>query len=113
MEGSAAPCFAVWSLIVEARRRAGLTQTELALLAGTTQSTISAYEQARKLPTIPVLAAIIDACGLELSVGFTEPNPQLEALREAALARSVEERIRGNDSACLLAHHLRSAMQNG
>lgn len=44
------------SLIAAARLQAGLTQTELAERAGTTQPTISAYERGAKTPDLATLA---------------------------------------------------------
>ncbi len=113
MSTSVAPCFAVWSLISEARRRAGITQTELAERAGTTQPTVSAYENAKKLPTIPVLAELLSACGVELALGFSEPDTQRESAQEAALARSVDDRIKTNANAIRTVKQLRAGLHDG
>lgn len=51
-----------------ARRSAGLTQTELAELASTSQSAIAAYEGGRREPTLPVLQRMVRAAGHLLSV---------------------------------------------
>lgn len=50
-------------LLRQARRRAGLTQTELAGQAGITQSVVSAYESGRRQPSLPVLLGLIAATG--------------------------------------------------
>lgn len=55
-------------LISAARRGSGLTQTELAKRAGTSQATLSAYERGRKAPTLPVTARVVEAAGYELSL---------------------------------------------
>lgn len=52
----------------EARRRAGLSQTELARRAGVTQSVISAYESEARQPSLPVLEKLVAATGLELEL---------------------------------------------
>jgi len=55
-----------------ARKRAGLSQVELASRAGVTQSVISAYESGRRQPSLPTLAALIEAAGYELEVSVQE-----------------------------------------
>lgn len=54
------------SLLREARRRAEMTQTQLADCAGITQSVISAYESGRREPSLPVLLGLITATGHSL-----------------------------------------------
>ena len=54
--------------IARARRRAGLSQRQLGVLAGTSQATISAYESGRKHPSVPVLERLLGASGAELHV---------------------------------------------
>jgi predicted nucleotidyltransferase/DNA-binding XRE family transcriptional regulator len=65
------------NLLREARRRAGMTQTELAQRAGTTQSAISAYESGHRQPSLPVLLGMLAATGhvLEGSLVALEPAP--------------------------------------
>jgi transcriptional regulator with XRE-family HTH domain len=53
-------------LVRAARRRAGLTQTELAGRSGTSQATISAYEHGAKTPTPDTLARVLAAAGMRL-----------------------------------------------
>jgi transcriptional regulator with XRE-family HTH domain len=86
----------VWALVREARGRAGLTQSELARRAGTSQPAIARYERARSLPDLRTLHRIMDACGLELRLELAEPDPQREAAARIALGRSAEERIATN-----------------
>jgi transcriptional regulator with XRE-family HTH domain len=59
-------------LLKEARRRAGLTQAELAERSGRPQSTIARWESGRVQPSLESLRDAIRACGLEL--GFTIAN---------------------------------------
>jgi transcriptional regulator with XRE-family HTH domain len=56
------------SLLAYARRAAGLTQDALARLAGTSQSTLSAYERGTKSPSLAVAERIIEASGHRLEV---------------------------------------------
>jgi transcriptional regulator with XRE-family HTH domain len=51
----------------DARRRAGLTQAELARRAGTSQATISAYEHGRKAPSVETLDRLLAAAGTRLT----------------------------------------------
>ena len=45
------------------RTRAGLSLRELAKRAGTSHSTLLAYEQAKKVPTTTTFFRVIEACG--------------------------------------------------
>lgn len=57
-----------------ARRRAGLSQRELAVAARTSQTTVSAYESGRKSPSVRTLERLLGACGASLTIG----RPDLE-----------------------------------
>ncbi len=83
-----------------ARRRAGLTQAELAKRAGTSQATLSAYERGRKRPSIDTLARLLDGAGSRLAVRteprkVREPSPRdhaqtaVELLEVLALAAAL------------------------
>lgn len=61
------------STIRSARRRAGLSQAELAARAGTSQATVSAYESGSKEPSLTTLDRLLAASGWRLTV---EPSPQ-------------------------------------
>jgi predicted nucleotidyltransferase/DNA-binding XRE family transcriptional regulator len=67
-------------LLRQARKRAGLSQAELAARAGVTQSVISAYESGQRQPSIPVLARLIDAAGFELVLGLRRQPGRLRRL---------------------------------
>jgi hypothetical protein len=97
----------VWAVVREARRRAGLTQAELARLAGTSQPAIARYERAMALPDIDTLHRIVEACGLELRLELSEPDRQREAATQAALERSVEQRLLENERQIELVQALR------
>ena len=55
-------------LLREARRQAGLSQSELAERTGTTQSVVSAYESGTRQPSLPTLARLVAGTGLELEL---------------------------------------------
>jgi transcriptional regulator with XRE-family HTH domain len=62
------------ALVREARRRAGLSQAELAARAGTTQSAIARLERGRAAPSFRRVADLVSACGLELRVHLAPPE---------------------------------------
>jgi predicted nucleotidyltransferase/DNA-binding XRE family transcriptional regulator len=77
-------------LLREARRRAGLSQTELARRAGVAQSVISAYESGRRQPALPTLLALIKAAGLDLHMELRRPQSPLSRL-SGPLGRRVRK----------------------
>ena len=52
----------------EARRRAGLTQAELAVLAGTSQSGIARWEAGRTAVSLDDAIRLVRLCGFDLEV---------------------------------------------
>jgi predicted nucleotidyltransferase/DNA-binding XRE family transcriptional regulator len=65
------------ALLRQARKRAGLSQADLAARAGVTQSVVSAYESGQRQPSVPVLARLIGATGSELTLGLRRPPGRL------------------------------------
>lgn len=57
----------VGGLIASARHSAGLTQAVLAELGGTSQATVSAYENGTKVPSAVTLARLLAATGQRLT----------------------------------------------
>lgn len=57
-------------LIKEARRRAGLTQSELAKRLRTSQSVVARWERGTREPSFKKTAEAVRACGFELSVSL-------------------------------------------
>lgn len=55
-------------IVKMARRRAGLSQRELARRSGVAQPTVSRIEAGRMSPTFDTLNALAAACGMEISV---------------------------------------------
>jgi transcriptional regulator with XRE-family HTH domain len=83
------------NLVREARRRAGLTQAQLAERAGTTQSAIARLESGRTDPTFEQLQKLLRACGFSLYVAL-EPAEDVETDRwqaRAILATPPEQRL--------------------
>jgi transcriptional regulator with XRE-family HTH domain len=69
-------------LITERRLALGLTQRELADLAGTGVSSVRRLEAGQNTVTLAVLLAILTALGLGVAVG---PRPDLRALSDAVM----------------------------
>src|SRR5438046_8876869 len=61
-------------LVREARRRAGLTQAELAARAGTTQSAIARLERGATTPTLKTISDLVRACGFDLTIGIANTD---------------------------------------
>ena len=71
------------------RERAGLTLRALAARAGTSHSTVAAYESGRKVPSVDTFVRLARAAGFELDValrpalGGPDPSARGDELREA------------------------------
>lgn len=63
---------------------------ELAERARTSHSTLAAYEQARKTPSVDTLDRILTACGFRVSVALT-PRPAAVAADRVARGRELVE----------------------
>jgi transcriptional regulator with XRE-family HTH domain len=61
--------------LIEARAFAGLTQAELALRMGTTQSVITRLESGRVQPTTATLQRLARATGTRLKIAFEPAGP--------------------------------------
>lgn len=85
----------VAGLIRSARRAAGLSQSDLAERAGTSQPALARYETGVTMPTLPTLERLLRACGrrLELRVEETPAarslRPRRSRLLEAARAHGI------------------------
>jgi predicted nucleotidyltransferase/DNA-binding XRE family transcriptional regulator len=81
------------ALLRRARRHSGLSQAELAVRAGTTQSVISVYESGRRQPSLPTLMSLVEATGLHLNVELSDGSGRVPAGRPAS---SLALRVRDN-----------------
>lgn len=59
-------------LVREARKRAGLTQRELAERAGTTQSAVARLESGRTRPAFDDVLRLVRLCGFDLDIMLVE-----------------------------------------
>ena len=83
-------------MILEARRRAGLTQAGLADRLGVPQSTIARWEAGRIAPSFENVVRAVRACDLDLSVRLVDPDRDLHALVDAHLRLTPSERLAQN-----------------
>lgn len=81
------------SLLVQARRTAGLSQRALAARAGVPQQEIARYERGRVTPSLERLRALIAACGLELTFGLARADDSYEEPIAAALGLAPALRL--------------------
>jgi transcriptional regulator with XRE-family HTH domain len=82
-----------WAILQEARRRAGLTQRELAERAGTSQAAIARIERGRQLPSLETLQRLLRACDLDLELRVVGRDTTQDAAIRAALALSPQRRL--------------------
>jgi transcriptional regulator with XRE-family HTH domain len=100
-------------LIREARRRAQLTQAELARRTGTTQSGIARWEANRVSPTLETLTEVVRACDLDLVVHL-QPNDDHDwTLVEAKQQLTAHQRLEDLESMVDLVNEGRAAVRNG
>jgi len=80
-------------LIREARRRAGLSQRELAERAGTTQSAIARLETGRSTPSFDTVLRLVRLCGLDLDVMLVERDGSDWAQAKDLFALTPAQRV--------------------
>ena len=81
-------------LVREARKRAGLSQTELAQRAGTTQSVISRLERGATTPSMQTISDLVRACGFDLDISLARHDDDHDwSLVQQNLRLSPEQRI--------------------
>lgn len=98
-------------LVREARRRAGLTQRELAERAGTTQSAIARLESGRTSPSFDAVLRMIRLCGFRLDVALDPYDDSDVAQAEALLRLSTDERLDQMHAGLAFAADLRAAYE--
>jgi transcriptional regulator with XRE-family HTH domain len=98
-------------LIREGRRRAGLTQAELARRVGTTQSAIARLERGRTEPSLERVGQLLRACGLDLNVQLTQADDSNWSAAQTNLALDVDARVRQNQAVLRFARAGRAAME--
>jgi len=99
------------ALVREARRRAGLTQAELAQRAGTTQSAIARLERGRTDPSYSRVTELILHCGFELQPHLVPADDSNWITALTSLELDVDGRVRSNQSALRFIRAGREAME--
>jgi transcriptional regulator with XRE-family HTH domain len=100
-------------LVREGRRRAGLTQKQLADRAGTTQSAIARLEAGRTSPTLEAVERLLRLCGFQLIVELAPYDDSDVVQAEARLRQSVDERIAEMEAGLRAVTELRAAVRAG
>jgi transcriptional regulator with XRE-family HTH domain len=80
-------------LLREARRRAGLSQAELASRAGKPTSVIGRWERNEVRPSLETLRELIRACGLDLHFSITREDLAQDGVIRGCLALTPGERL--------------------
>lgn len=80
-------------LIREARRRAGLSQADLAARAGTAQSGIARWESGRTAPSLDDVRRLVRLCGFDLEVALVPYDDSDMVQAERLLTLTPTERI--------------------
>jgi transcriptional regulator with XRE-family HTH domain len=80
-------------LIREARRRAGLTQRELARRLGTHQPVIARWETGATHPDFRTVVNAVRACGFDLTVGLVPTDDHDQALIRRELSLLPHQRL--------------------
>lgn len=75
-------------LLAEARRRARISQAELARRAGIPRSVLNAYERGRRQPGAEALAQLLAAAGYELRLA-----PKVQRVEDEYLALILSDAI--------------------
>jgi transcriptional regulator with XRE-family HTH domain len=81
-------------LLVAGRRRAGLSQEQLAERLGRTQSTIARWETGAQRPPLESVVDALHACGLELAVGMPRYDDSYDSLIAQQLRLDPAARVR-------------------
>lgn len=79
-------------VLKQARRAAGVTQSNLARRAGTTQPAVAAYEAGRRTPSIATLRRLLDAGDHDLEL-TARPRVRRGAAALSALAPEIEDEL--------------------
>ncbi|HEX2057306.1 MAG TPA: helix-turn-helix transcriptional regulator [Actinomycetota bacterium] len=85
------------TIIRNARRRAGISQAELARRLGTKQPVVARWEAGARVPSLESVSRAVEACGLVLDVAILERDEGEEAQLRASQALTPAERLRRNE----------------
>jgi len=100
-------------VVREARRRAGLSQAELAKRLGTTQSAIARLERGRSEPSFSKVVAAARACGIDLVPRLVDVDDADWSVASTNLGLSPDARVRRHRQALRFALAGRKALAGG
>lgn len=81
------------NLIRESRRRAGLSQSQLARRAGVAKSTVGRIESGTRVPSSDLVERLVRAAGFEIQLSLAAPDPGTDSMFERTLRRTPAERL--------------------
>jgi transcriptional regulator with XRE-family HTH domain len=96
-------------MVKMARRRAGLTQRELARRSGVAQPTVSRIESGRMSPTFDTLNTLVAACGMDLVVLERGEDGADIAMVQDLLRMTPAERLNYHSQGARILERLRAA----
>jgi predicted nucleotidyltransferase/DNA-binding XRE family transcriptional regulator len=82
------------AILRQARKAAGLSQTELARRVRVPQSVVSEYEGGKREPSVPMLARLVAGTGHELTLGLQRVDDSVRGLPDSRLGRLLRRRRR-------------------
>lgn len=88
------------NLVRQLRLKTGVTQQRLAAMAGTSQSTIAAYEAGAKSPTLRTLENLANSQGLEMVTSYM-PRLTREDRRSLAFHHAIAQILRKKPAAVI------------
>jgi transcriptional regulator with XRE-family HTH domain len=80
-------------IVREARRRAGLSQRELAGRVGTTQPAIARVESGDSAPSFDRILRLVRACGFDLDIRVVPLDEDAWSIAEQGRSLSPDERL--------------------
>jgi len=98
-------------LVREARKRAAMTQRELAERAGTTQSAIARLESGRTSPTLEQVQRLMRLAGFELLVELAPFDDSDRIQARARRDRSAEDNVESNRRTLVQVREMREAFR--
>lgn len=100
-------------LVLEARRRAGLTQRQLADAAGVSQATIARIESGVTDPSFGQVQRLLDRCGLELRASLVPLDDSEWSVARSNLRLDPSSRVRQHQGVIRFVEAAREAKRAG
>jgi transcriptional regulator with XRE-family HTH domain len=97
--------------VLQARRRAGLTQRQLAARVGLSQPQIARIEVGATAPSFERVVDLVRACDLDLVASITRADDSDWHIALANLALDVDARVRQHQAALRFARAGRAALE--